>query len=945
MFWSALQSLPRPLPRKTGRGRGGADHRRRSALAVELLEARLVPTIFVVKNNMDSGTDSLRQAITNANNAPGANAVTFAITGSTTIQLATVLPTITKQVLIDGTTQAGGSHTVELDGTRVGNPTTNPSIGLHVGPGGGGSVIRGLTINRFATGIFLEGSGNTIAGNFIGTDVTGTISRPNTSNGIDLIGSNNNLIGGLSFQDRNVISGNGENGIRLQASGNNTIQGNFIGTQFNGPGNLGNGQNGVLLTTDPPPASRPSNSNKIGGSEGTAGNIIAFNRGNGVLVAAGNNNSILHNSIYQNQTPSGGGAGIGGANLPRGPIISSAVTDGTVIDLAGTFQGPANTNFIIEFFQNTVCDPSGSGQGESFLGSQNVRTDNQGTATLTPSFTINVPLNRFITATGTVVESGTPPVTSTTSRFSPCLSVAAATHAVQFSIVVNPPAPPTVAGTTFSITVTAVNFAGNVATDYTGPIHFTSSDLIGVLPGDYSFTPADQGRHVFQVTLKKAGVQTITAEGSVSLPNRTLIIRGTTSVQVNPAAASTLTLALAPNQNVAVGNGFKVVVTAQDPFGNTATGYRGTIRFSSNDRNATIPNNYTFLPGDVGTHQFDIILATAGRRTITVTDISTPSLTATLLIPLPLPASSTTLSSAPNPSSLGQPVTFTAIVAGGGRRGTATGTVTFIEGRAVLGSGTLNSDGVATFTTATLSIGRHTVTAVYGGDDNFSDSTSFALDQDVGDPGTVFTANERFVRQLYLDVLHRPVDVFGMGVWVGLLDQGHSRTEIAQTIINSRENRVQMVQTVYSSYLHRSADAFGLNAWISFLNAGGTLEQFEALVVASPEYFQARGGGSNDGFLAALYQDALGRGIDPVGQVAFGGALAAGQASRSQVAQLIFTSTEFQQDLVNILYRQYLHRDADDIGLMFFVGSLQRGARDENVAAALIGSDEYFSKV
>jgi hypothetical protein len=91
-----------------------------------------------------------------------------------------------------------------------------------------------------------------------------------------------------------------------------------------------------------------------------------------------------------------------------------------------------------------------------------------------------------------------------------------------------------------------------------------------------------------------------------------------------------------------------------------------------------------------------------------------------------------TVSSSLNPSAVGQPVKFTAVVsAKAPGSGTPTGTVTFKDGSTVLGSGTLDSTGQATFTTSGLKLGNHSITAVYGGDTNFLGSASAALTQTV----------------------------------------------------------------------------------------------------------------------------------------------------------------------------------------------------------------------
>ena len=84
-----------------------------------------------------------------------------------------------------------------------------------------------------------------------------------------------------------------------------------------------------------------------------------------------------------------------------------------------------------------------------------------------------------------------------------------------------------------------------------------------------------------------------------------------------------------------------------------------------------------------------------------------------------------------NPSGFGQAVTLTATVRAQGFKGIPTGTVTFKDGSTTLGTGTLNGSGVATYSTSTLAVGSHSITAVYGGDTNNAASTSSVLTQTV----------------------------------------------------------------------------------------------------------------------------------------------------------------------------------------------------------------------
>src|SRR5205807_6751646 len=154
------------------------------------------------------------------------------------------------------------------------------------------------------------------------------------------------------------------------------------------------------------------------------------------------------------------------------------------------------------------------------------------------------------------------------------------------------------------------------------------------------------------------------------------------------------------------------------------------------------------------------------------------------------------------------------------------------------------------------------------------------------------TAAEGFVAQFYLDLLQRPADSAGMSFWSTPLGQGSSPLLTGLSVSGQPDNS-QIVEALYSRLLHRAADGTGLDAAVSFLTGGGTVEQLAANLAASDEYFQTRGGGTNDGFLNAVYLDALGRNAEPVGQQDWGGKLAAG-SSRADVALGVLSSTEYE---------------------------------------------------
>ena len=508
---------------------------------------------LVVTATADSGTGSLRAAITYANANPGSGAITFDIpgTGVQTIGLQSPLPAITVPVTIDGYSQPGahvntlaqGNDAViliEITGGLTGGGGLAPSTGDGLVLSGGNSTIRGLAIDGFTAGaaIHVNGpGGDTIAGDFLGTDPTGTVAKPdqvgvqvqsanNTIGGTtpadrdvvsantfaevyllgegatgntvegDFVGTNAagtaslsnpgggdgvdiddgafaNTIGGTTAGARNVLSGNGASGVRIAtagsnnnvvqgnyigtdvtgtkplgnafhgvlihrgASGNliggpsagmgnvisanliegvtfsdantagNTVEGNLIGTDASGTGDLGNGADGVALSFS-------AFNNTVGGTTPGAGNTIAYNVMNGVDILGGAGNPILSNVIFGNHllgidlggdgvtlnTP--GGPHSGSNLLQNFPVLSSAAITGNSTVIIGSLNAQMGTVFTVQFFGDDAGDPSGHGQGKTFLGElTNVVTNTDGIASFTATLSTLAQPGEFVTATAT----------------------------------------------------------------------------------------------------------------------------------------------------------------------------------------------------------------------------------------------------------------------------------------------------------------------------------------------------------------------------------------------------------------------------------------------------------------------------------------------------------------------------------------------------------------
>ncbi|HBB95280.1 MAG TPA: hypothetical protein DC054_07795 [Blastocatellia bacterium] len=368
--------------------------------------------------------------------------------------------------------------------------------------GGSAPADRNVISGNHAPGIFIiDGnfgdvlSNNKIQGNYIGTNAAGTAALTNITAGINIAGTDSNLVGGSNPGEGNLISGNsGEDGIRIGNSSTNTkVMGNLIGTKADGISPLGNGRGITLANT--------ASSTIIGGTVAGSANIIAFSSfGNAVSVEKQNKqNAILGNSIFSNQSIAINGLGIdlsdnngvggvtpndpgdadtGGNDLQNFPVLTSVTPSGATTTVQGTLNSTANTQFRVEVFSNTVCDPSGFGEGQKFVAFANVTTDANGDA----GFTQNIPTASLV---GPVFTATATDPNGNTSEFSQCkTSAAGGSGVLQFgtSMLTFFEA----AGTA-TVTVTRTQGStGTVKVDYaTGPTNQSNKATAGT---DYTTT-------------------------------------------------------------------------------------------------------------------------------------------------------------------------------------------------------------------------------------------------------------------------------------------------------------------------------------------------------------------------------------------------------------------------------------------------------------------------
>ncbi len=389
---------------------------------------RVIPYRLVVTSADDAGPGTLREALLDANDAPGENLIVFDLPGPAPhiIQLLSALPEITSPLILDGwpTGISNVPPVIELDG----GGGASPFDGLVI-PAGLSSV-RGLALHGFATAIRLDGAGgNTIQGNFIGPDSTGTNAPGNANDGL-YVTSDHNTIGGIIPGQGNLISANGGNGIHFATGGasDNVVRGNLIGVAGDGVSAMGNGADGIFLSDQP-------FHNLIGGAGFGSANTIAFNGSNGVALAssAGLRNGISANSIFSNGglgidlgadgvTPNDGDDSDTGPNaLQNFPVLQDAQSADGTTSIFGELTSTPNMTYRIEFFLNDTADPSGYGEGKQFIGATSVTVHGNGPESFSAAFPLTALYTQFITATATdpanntsefsaAVQVRTPPV-------------------------------------------------------------------------------------------------------------------------------------------------------------------------------------------------------------------------------------------------------------------------------------------------------------------------------------------------------------------------------------------------------------------------------------------------------------------------------------------------------------------------------------------------------
>ena len=761
----------------------------RRHLGIEWLESRVVPAAPILVTTLDDAAvapmGSLRWAIDKANMDVGQDTIQFKLgVGAKTVTVKnSSLPLITDEVIFDGTvTNGNAGQKITIQASTAALDFVGASgVGLNFGAGSGNSRVYGLTLIGFRQdGILITGvsniqiggvganQGNTIGsngfgiritgtdaksnrilGNFIGTDAASSATLGNTQSGVKIEqGASLNEVGGNMTAHRNIISNNTGTGVYIQNAPSNFVLGNFIGTNVAGTADLGNAGWGVLVKAD---VGYTATNNQIGS------NVISSNKTEGIRIASTNttdpnlvngdasgttivSNLIgtdvtglidLGNAGYGIDIARAGGFKIGGAmgQAALANVISANKSNG--ISVLDASNGYIRGNIIGVGKDKTTVLPN-VGDGVVFSGTAAGTTVEGNTIKKNTGKGINdqpaankIKKNVLSLNDGLGIDIGQAGVTLAGLPVITAAAIVGQQTSVQGTLSSTPNA-------TFD-----VEFFGNIQADPSG---YGEGE---VYLGTVTMTTDSSGNASYSALLNAAYGAYLTATATNTSPSG------------NTSEFSAAFLVSNPNSGGGVsgrawqdnGNGIRETTEAAlTGVGISLTDAASVVHTTQTDASG----NYTFTGVPLGAYSISVSVPSGQYLTgyhqgtdptldsdfAPTTGLASGTLTSSNPFAIldagfvAMAATSTTLTASTSNSFAGQAITLTATVSPSSFGGTPTGTVTFMDGNVSLGSVALSTgtNGMqAVFSIATLSVGSHSLTAVYNGSATYTGSTSTPL--------------------------------------------------------------------------------------------------------------------------------------------------------------------------------------------------------------------------
>ncbi len=603
------------------------------------------------------------------------------------------------------------------------NTIGGPNVGdRNVISGASGlSVNAGVYVPDQATNpLNILATGNVIENNYIGTDATGTKAIKNEIAGVEDF-SSGNTYGGTTAGLGNLISGNGEVGI--WATGGITIENNSIGTDVTGKTAI------------------------IGNSSDATG-IEDFESASGTSISTTISNNLIsgnYTGISLNQTVGSSSSFTIASNLIGTDVTGTTAIGGLGFGLdCNSIENATVTNNVISAFNVGVemqsSTPSTEVQHDVFQGNL-IGTDKTGQVALGNTlYGIEIQHGTGITIGGTAPGQGN--VIANSSYYGIFLQAGQQVQFTRNSIfgnakggidvgylqngLVGPPnltfAPGTGSTGTLSGTLTEAKNSS-----YVVEIFSNSSSVGGqgqTFVQDVPVTTDGSGQGTFSLP-EPTGFYTATTTDALG---DTSAFSGVAGTPASAAASVTLVSSSANPSQQGQQVTFTAIVSAPG-FQGTPT---GTVTFTI-DGQAQTPISLTVV-GGMDEAQYVTSTLTAGQHSVTAAysgdanvSPSNGSLPTQTVSAGNLKATTTTLTSSLDPSTVGQELTFTAVVSPGATAGTPTGSVTFtVDGtpETPVPLQVVKGSDQAAFTIATLTAGKHSISATFNGDTTFAASTA-----------------------------------------------------------------------------------------------------------------------------------------------------------------------------------------------------------------------------
>ncbi len=203
--------------------------------------------------------------------------------------------------------------------------------------------------------------------------------------------------------------------------------------------------------------------------------------------------------------------------------------------------------------------------------------------------------------------------------------------------------------------------------------------------------------------------------------------------------------------------------------------------------------------------------------------------------------------------------------------------------------------------------------------------------------------NARFAKQLYLDTIGRRASTSELSSILGDLADGDTAKDVAGDLLDGDDYRTALVQSFYTNYLRRSGAPGEVAGWVSQLDAAAPVAQVREGFISSGEYALNQGGGTNEGFIKAAFEDVLNRAGTDTEVSAYLHEMVFNNASRMNVARSLVTSPGAYDAFVNQSYDHLLHREPTTIELTASVAQLALGASESTILSNILGTDEYYT--